>query len=129
MLILGVSQRDLIMHIHISILFQTFPHIGNYRVLSRIPCAPCWLSILYIVVCILEKAMATHCSTLAWKIPRTGKPDELPSMGSQSRTRLKWLSSSSVYMLIPTAYVILPSPFPFGSHKFVFSACESVCGL
>ena len=30
----------------------------------------------------LEKAMATHSSTLAWRIPGTGKPGGLPSMGS-----------------------------------------------
>ena len=29
-----------------------------------------------------EKAMATHSSTLAWKIPRTEEPGGLPSMGS-----------------------------------------------
>ena len=29
----------------------------------------------------LEKEMATHSSTLAWKIPRTEKPDRLQSMG------------------------------------------------
>ena len=34
-------------------------------------------------------------SVLAWRIPGTGEPSGLPSMGSQSRTRLKWLSSSS----------------------------------
>ena len=43
----------------------------------------------------LEKAMATHSSTLAWRIPGMGKPGELPSMGLQSQTRLKRLSSSS----------------------------------
>ena len=31
----------------------------------------------------LEKEMATHSSTLAWKIPWTEEPDGLPSMGSQ----------------------------------------------
>ena len=31
----------------------------------------------------LEKAMATHSSTLAWKIPWTEEPDSLESMGSQ----------------------------------------------
>ena len=31
----------------------------------------------------LEKAMATHSSTLAWKIPWTGEPGRLQSMGSQ----------------------------------------------
>ena len=39
--------------------------------------------------------MATYSSVLAWRIPGTGEPDGLPSMGSQSRTRLKRLSSSS----------------------------------
>ena len=44
----------------------------------------------------LEKEMATHCSVLAWSIPGTGEPGGLPSNGvTQSRTRLKWLSSSS----------------------------------
>ena len=31
----------------------------------------------------LEKEMATHSSTLAWKIPWTEEPDWLQSMGSQ----------------------------------------------
>ena len=31
----------------------------------------------------LEKEMATHSSTLAWKIPRTEEPCRLQSMGSQ----------------------------------------------
>ena len=37
----------------------------------------------------LEKEMATHSSVLAWRIPGTGEPGGLLSMGSQSRTRLK----------------------------------------
>ncbi|CAI9171679.1 unnamed protein product [Rangifer tarandus platyrhynchus] len=36
----------------------------------------------------LEKGMATHSSTLAWKIPWTEEPGRLQSMGSQSRSRL-----------------------------------------
>ena len=39
--------------------------------------------------------MATDSSILAWKIPWTEEPGGLPSVGSQSRTRLKQLSSSS----------------------------------
>ena len=31
----------------------------------------------------LEKAMATHSSVLAWRIPGTGEPGGLPSMGLQ----------------------------------------------
>ena len=30
----------------------------------------------------LEKEMAAHSSVLAWRIPGTGVPDGLPSMGS-----------------------------------------------
>ena len=30
----------------------------------------------------LEKAMATHSGVLAWRIPGTGEPGGLPSMGS-----------------------------------------------
>ena len=44
---------------------------------------------------VLEKEMATHSSVLAWRIPGTEEPGGLPSMGLQSRTRLKRLSSSS----------------------------------
>ena len=36
----------------------------------------------------LEKEMATHSRTLAWKIPWAEKPGRLQSMGSQSLTRL-----------------------------------------
>ena len=32
---------------------------------------------------LLEKEIATHSSTLAWKIPRMEKPGRLQSMGSQ----------------------------------------------
>ena len=32
---------------------------------------------------LLEKAMATHSSILAWKIPRMEEPGRLQSMGSQ----------------------------------------------
>ena len=40
----------------------------------------------------LEKEMATHSSTLAWKIPWE-TPGRLQSMGSQSRTRLSDFTS------------------------------------
>ena len=34
----------------------------------------------------LEKGMATHSSTLAWRIPWTEEPSGLQSMGSQNQT-------------------------------------------
>ena len=37
----------------------------------------------------LEKEMATHSSVLAWRIPGTGEPGGLPSMGSH-RIRHDW---------------------------------------
>ena len=36
----------------------------------------------YTIRNIFEKVMASHSSTLAWKIPWTGEPGGLPSMGS-----------------------------------------------
>ena len=39
--------------------------------------------------------MATHSSVLASRIPGTGEPGGLLSLGSQSPTQLKQLSSSS----------------------------------
>ena len=45
---------------------------------------------------VLEKERATHSSVLAWRIPGTGEPGGLPSMGSHRvGQRLTWLSSSS----------------------------------
>ena len=36
----------------------------------------------------LEKDMATHSSVLAWRIPGTGDPGGLPSMGSHNMTEV-----------------------------------------
>ena len=41
----------------------------------------------------LEEEMETHSSILAWRLPGTEEPGGLPSVGSQSRTRLMQLSS------------------------------------
>ena len=46
----------------------------------------------------IEEGNATHSSILACRIPGTGEPGGLSSMGSQSRIRLKRLSSSSSYI-------------------------------
>ena len=40
----------------------------------------------------LEEEMATHSSTLAWRLPRMEEPGGLRSMGSQRRARLKRMS-------------------------------------
>ena len=43
-----------------------------------------------------EKAMATHSSSLAWKIPWTEEPGRLQSMGSL-RVRHDWATSRSLF--------------------------------
>ena len=43
----------------------------------------------------LEKGMATHSSILAWRIPWTEEPGGLQSIGWQSQTQLKQLSTQT----------------------------------
>ena len=45
---------------------------------------------------ISEKAMASHSTTLAWKIPWTEEPGRLQSMGSR-RVRHDWATSLSLF--------------------------------
>ena len=67
--------------------------------------------------------MATHSSVLAWRIPGTGEPGGLPSIGLQSRTRLKQLSSSSSgNNRAKCAYVILTEP----EWKMAFDICSNL---
>ena len=47
-------------------------------------------------MCILEKAMAPHSSTLAWKTPWTEEPGGLQFMGSH-RVRHDWATSLSLF--------------------------------
>ena len=61
----------------------------------------------------LEKEMATHCSTHAWKIPRMEKPGGLQSMGLQSWTRLSNFPFFSLSDVV--SKTSLPSP---RSHIF-----------
>ena len=56
----------------------------------------------------MEKEMATHSSTIAWKIPWTEEPGRLQSMGSQSRT---WLSNFTITITVSD----LLRGFPGGS--------------
>ena len=64
----------------------------------------------------LEKKMATHSSTLAWKIPWTEKPGQLLSMGSQ-RVGQDWATSLS---LLFTAICKASSDSHFAFLHFFF---------
>ncbi|XDC50420.1 hypothetical protein R6Z07M_001602 [Ovis aries] len=55
----------------------------------------------------LEKEMATHSSTLAWKIPWTEDPGRLQYMGLQSRTRL---SNFTFFWVSQVALLVKNSP-------------------
>ena len=51
----------------------------------------------------LEKEMATHSSVLAWRIPGTGEPGGLPSVGLH-RVRHDWSDLAAVAAAAPTQY-------------------------
>ena len=53
----------------------------------------------------LEKAMATHSSTLAWRVPWTEEPGKLQFMGSQ-RIRHDWTTSLSLYSILKLKHFI-----------------------
>ena len=72
-----------------------------------------------------ESFLATHSSVLAWRIPGTGEPGGLPSMGStQSRTWLKQLSSSSSSTL--DLGKVLKKNF-FNWNRAVLWCCANLC--
>jgi len=56
-----------------------------------------------------EKAMAPHCSTLAWKIPWTEEPGRLQSMGSR-RVRHDWATSLSLFTFMHWRRKWQPTP-------------------
>ena len=69
-----------------------WPAKAGMRVESIIGDGSIWLHIMFV----LEKAMATHSSTLAWKIPWTEEPGGLQSMGLL-RVGHDWATSLSLF--------------------------------
>ena len=72
----------------------------------------------------LEKEIATHSSVLAWRIPGTGEPGGLPSMGSH-RVRHDWSD------LAAAAYLTLFDPMdssPPAPLSMEYSRAESWSG-
>ena len=62
-----------------------------------------------LLICLLEKAMATHSNTLAWKIPWTGKPGRLQSMWSL-RLGHDWVTSLSFFTFMHWRRKWQPAP-------------------
>ena len=65
----------------------------------------------YMVIMIRsEKAMAPHSSVLAWRIPGTGEPGGLPSMGSHrvghnrsdlaAAAMIRWILNESLFVFL-----------------------------
>ena len=65
--------------------------------------------IRWMLVCDLEKAMAPHSSTLAWKIPWMEEPGSLESMGSL-RVRHDWATSLSLFTFMHWRRQWQPTP-------------------
>ena len=72
---------------HLLVFIQLEIFMSRYTYLHCVLCTFfVWSTLL--LLCLLwpkdplEKEMATHSSVLAWRIPGTGDPDGLPSMGS-----------------------------------------------
>ena len=57
----------------------------------------------------MEKAVAPHSSTLAWKIPRTEEPGRLQSMGSR-RVGHNWATSLSLFTFMHWRRKWQPTP-------------------
>ena len=82
----------------------------------------------------LEKEMATHSSVLAWRIPGTGEPGWLPSMGSH-RVGHDWSDSAAAaavfhYIHIPHLFYPFFIPSSADGHLGCFpclSFCEQCC--
>ena len=63
----------------------------------------------------LEREMAIHFSTLAWKIPWTEEPGRLQSMGSQ-RVGQDWVTSLSLLSSLGLIHLLIWESLP-GRHK------------
>ena len=75
-----------------------------------------------------EKAMATHSSTLAWKIPWMEQPGRLQSMGSR-RVGHNWATSLSLFMHWKRKWQATPVFLPEESQGWgrLVGCCQQGC--
>ena len=100
-LLLTLSYPWISAHTHSLRIFLTVHH-GHIH--SLWPFCYCFFSTHH-----SEKAMATHFSTLAWKIPWTEEPGRLQSMGSR-RVRHDWAHSLSLFTFMHWRRKWQPTP-------------------
>ena len=75
----------------------------------------------------LEKEMATHSSVLAWRIPGTGEPGWLPSMGSH-RVGHDWSDAAAAAPALEGRFLATGPPGESQLH-FLYSAFYFVVQL
>ena len=75
----------------------------------------------------LEKEIATHSSVLAWRIPGTGKPGGLPSMGSH-RVGHNWshLAAAAAYLFFQTPHIYVNIWYLFPLSDLLHSLWQSL---
>ena len=78
----------------------------------------------------LEKEMATYSSILAWRIPGTGEPDGLLSMGSH-RVGHDWSDLAAIYYIVAStflfSYVYKASFTDWGNNNVVLQVDRQPC--
>ena len=74
--------------------------------------------------CSEEKAMATHSSTLAWKIPWTDEPGRLQSMGSLGIEH-NWATSLSLFLFLTSLSLFLSCIGEGNGNPFWCSCLEN----
>ena len=72
----------------------------------------------------LEKEMATHSSVLAWRIPGTGEPGGLPSMGSH-RAGHDWSDLAAAACCVRGTNIVLQVNCTFKMNK---QERNQICG-
>ena len=98
--------------------WEGFLLFGNFS--SYMTPSPGWVSVpnsfvslvvfyMWSYLLLMEKAMATHSSTLAWKIPWAEEPGRLQSMGSQ-RIGHDWATSLSRFTFLQWRRKWQPTP-------------------
>ena len=77
----------------------------------------------------LKKEMATHSSVLVWKIPRTGEPGGLPSMGSH-RVGHNWSDLAAVFWIQAGGHdekCLLQMTFQKHTQPYIHQGVPSSC--
>ena len=79
----------------------------------------------------LEKEMATHSSVLAWRIPETGEPGGLPSMGSHrvDTTEVTSVLMMMMLMKLPAGVLIRPVRIVSKAQDHVYICFLKLHGL